>query len=100
MENKSRLWKIIHWLIILNFVLQVLYGFYMVFFIIGGTRYPLFRQAAGTPIEVILKRRLYAIETWIAMVGLALYLGVTEVIPRKFHIDREEGGFTFTFHWE
>jgi hypothetical protein len=38
-------------------------------------------KAIETPIEVILKRRLYAIETWIAIAGLAVYLALTEFLP-------------------
>jgi hypothetical protein len=76
-------WRIIHVLIIMNFLVEVLYGVYMVFFVIGGRRWPLFAQAAQTPVEVILKRRLYAIETWIAMTGLGVYVAVTEILPRR-----------------
>ncbi len=97
---KGKLWKIIHRLLIFNFVVQVLYGFYMVFFVIGGSRYPLFMRATQIPVEVILQRRLYAIETWLAMVGLALYLAITEVIPRKIHLQQREGGFTLSFRWD
>jgi hypothetical protein len=43
----------------------------------------LLRSALETPIEVIMKRRLYAIETWLAIGGLAIYLAVTELLPRK-----------------
>jgi hypothetical protein len=34
----------------------------MVFFVIGGSRWPLFAKAVNTSVEVILKRRLYAVE--------------------------------------
>jgi hypothetical protein len=61
-----------------------LYGFYMVFFVIGGSRWPLFARAVETPVEVILKRRLYAIECWIALGALAIYLAITEILPKKF----------------
>jgi hypothetical protein len=90
---KGKWWKILHWIIILNFVLEIAYGGYMVFFVIGGSRYPLFRRAVETPIEVILKRRLYSVETWIATAGLAVYLALTEIVPRqrKLEADREKG---------
>jgi len=42
----------------------------------------LLARAVETPIEVILKRRLYAIETWIAITGLAIYLALTVFLPR------------------
>jgi hypothetical protein len=54
----------------------------MVFFAIGGSRWPLLARAVETSIEVILKRRLYAIETWIAIAGLAIYLALTVFLPR------------------
>jgi hypothetical protein len=73
--------RILHWLIILVFVTEIIYGFYLVFFVVGGSRYPLMRRATETPVEVILKRRLYAIETWIAIAGLSIYLALTEFLP-------------------
>ncbi len=81
--TKAKLWHIIHVLILINFMVQVLYGTYMVFFAVGGRRWPLLSQAMDTPVEVILRRRLYAIETWVAMVGLGLYIAVTEILPRR-----------------
>lgn len=74
--------RILHWIIIVNFVLGILYGMYMVFFVIGGGGWPLFGRAVKTPVEIILKRRLYSVETWIATSGLAVYLAVTEFLPR------------------
>jgi hypothetical protein len=57
----------------------------MVFFVVGGSRFPLWMRAVDTPIEVILKRRLYAIEVWIAIAGLVVYLAITEYLPQKLH---------------
>jgi len=75
---KSIPWKkVLHWLIILVFLTEIIYGFYMVFFVVGGSRWPLMARAIDTPVEVILKRRLYAIETWIAISGLTIYLAIT-----------------------
>ncbi len=77
-----RKWRrFVHWLIIFVFLTEIIYGFYMVFFAVGGTRYPLMRRAVETPVEVILKRRLYAIETWIAIAGFAVYIALTEFLP-------------------
>jgi len=81
MLNKR--WRIIHNLLILNFIVEIVYGTYMVFFVVGGSRFPLLRSALETPIEIIMKRRLYAIETWLAIGGLAIYLAVTELLPRR-----------------
>jgi len=80
---KGKWWKVIHWIVIINFVAEILYSSYMVFFVVGGGGWPLFKRAVETPIEVILKRRLYSVESWIATAGLCIYLAITEVIPKK-----------------
>lgn len=72
----------IHWLIVVLFLVEIAYSTYMVFFVIGGSKWPLFLKAVETPVEVILKRRLYAIETWLAFGGLCIYLAITEILPR------------------
>lgn len=84
--------KILHWFLIALLLTEGVYGFYMVFFVVGGSRWPLFNRAVDTPVEVILRRRLYAIEAWIALGALAIYLGITEMLPRKRnnHEDKEE----------
>jgi len=76
--------RVLHWVIIINFIIEIGYGMYMVFFAVGGSRWPLMARAVETPIEVILKRRLYGIETWIAIAGLAVYLALTVFVPRIF----------------
>lgn len=79
-DSFMRKWmKILHWFIIFIFVLEIGYGLYMGFFAVGGSRWPLMGRAIETPIEVILKRRLYAIETWITIAGLAIYLAAMTV---------------------
>jgi hypothetical protein len=78
---KKRLWRWIHRLIILNFLVEISYSIFMVFFVIGGGKWPLLRRAVETPVEVILKRRLYAIEAWIAIGALAIYLAITVFLP-------------------
>lgn len=82
----KRIWRYIHSLIIINFIIEILYSFYMVFFVIGGGKWPLLRKAVETPLEVILKRRLYAIEAWIAVGGLCVYLAITELLPQKINL--------------
>ena len=82
----KRIWKVIHSLVIINFIVEISYSFFMVFFVIGGGKFPLLRRAVETPMEVILKRRLYAIEAWLAVGGLVLYIAVTEILPRKLDI--------------
>jgi len=73
--------KFLHWFIILIFILEIGYGLYIVFSVVGGSRWPLMARAVETPIEVVLKRRLYAIETWITIAGLAIYLALTVFLP-------------------
>ena len=79
----KRFWRILSGIILVNFIIEIMYGFYMIFYGVGGSRYPLMKKAEETPVEVILKRRLYAIELWVALTGLTNYLGLTEVFPRK-----------------
>lgn len=89
---KKRIWRIIHSLVIINFIVQVVYSFYMVFFVIGGGKWPLLQKAVETPLEVILKRRLYAIEAWVAVGGLCVYIAVTEILPRKIQVSEVDDG--------
>ena len=79
-------WRVLHGFIIINFLIEIMYGFYMVFFVVGGSRWPLMARATETPIEIILKRRLYAIEVWIAVAGLVVYIALTEFLPRKLEM--------------
>ena len=73
----------LHWLIILNFIVEILYASYMVFVVVapaeGG---PLGARAMEIPFEMMTTRRLYATEFWIATGGLSIYLALTEIGPR------------------
>ena len=83
MHRLPTMWRFIHWAIVLNLAIQVAYGAYMVFFVVKGNGSgPLWGQALQMPFETMVTRRLYATETWIAIVGLSLYLGLTEILPR------------------
>ncbi|MHA1396071.1 MAG: hypothetical protein ACTSRZ_21410 [Promethearchaeota archaeon] len=73
--RKKILWKILNWVIIINFVLEIFYGAYQTFFVFG-TGLPLFGGSASLDFEHMVARRLYAIETWIAIVGLSIYLAI------------------------
>jgi hypothetical protein len=76
MEKK---WLILHWIIIINFVIEIFYGMYQTFFVLippGGQPGPLFGMASEISYELMVSRRLYAIETWIAIAGLAIYLAI------------------------
>jgi hypothetical protein len=79
---KRKWWRVLHWLVLLNFIIEIFYGIYMVFGVIGGGR-PLFMRASDLPMDLMVKRRLYAIETWLAIVGFSIYLAITEIFPRK-----------------
>lgn len=72
-------WLILHWIIIINFVIEIFYGMYQTFFVLippGASPGPLFGLAQEISYELMVSRRLYAIETWIAIAGLAIYLAI------------------------
>ncbi|MEX2681983.1 MAG: hypothetical protein Q6373_010295 [Candidatus Sigynarchaeota archaeon] len=83
--NKNKIWRIawriVHWFIIVNFIVEIAYCGFQVFGVLGGG--PLFGAALDMDIDLFLKRRLYAIETWIAIAGLAIYIAITEILPRQ-----------------
>ena len=74
----------LHWGVILHFLIEICYAGYMVFVILkpdsGGG--PLMHRALEIPFELMVTRRLYALECWVATAGLAVYLAITEVHPR------------------
>ena len=60
----------------------------MVFFVMQppGTAGPLlFNPGAVDRIdaEFLMVRRMYALEAWVALGALALYVGLTEILPRR-----------------
>ena len=74
---------LIHWGIIINFLAEIGYATHMIFNVVappGGG--PLFEQAKSFPHEMMMTRRLYAVECWLAIVGLSIYLAITEIGPR------------------
>ena len=73
----------LHWVIILNFVVEIGYATHMIFNVVapeGGG--PLLEQAKTFPFEMMMTRRLYAVECWLAIAGLSIYLALTEIGPR------------------
>jgi hypothetical protein len=76
---------LVHWTIIVHLAIEVVYAGYMVFAVLRppGVAGPLGAAAASVPLELMVPRRLYALEHWVAFVGLALYLALTEVLPRR-----------------
>ncbi len=77
-EQKKGGWRALNAFIILNFLTEIFYGLYQVFFVLlppGGKKGPLMGKAKEISPELFTKRRLFAIETWIAVSGLCVYLG-------------------------
>ncbi len=76
--------RILHWVIIVNFVVNIFYGGYQVFVVLapGDAVGPLFGNATTMSGDLLIARRLYAIEVWISITGLAIYLAITEYLPR------------------
>ncbi len=82
---KRPLWvKIVHGLILANFVSGMAYAGFVLFVILApeGGGGPLWGRAAEVPMELLAKRRLYALEFWVAFSGFAIYLALTELLPR------------------
>ena len=73
--------KGIHYLIIFLFVSELIYLAYVIFVVlqpdVGGIT--LSDNAAIIDMDLMTKRRLYAIEFWIAFSGFAIYLAITEL---------------------
>lgn len=76
--------KAAHVVIIGNLVAQIFYIGWQVFvvFRLPGHIGPAFGAALEMPFEQMVTRRLYAIEGWMAFLGLAFYLAITEMLPR------------------
>lgn len=77
--------KLLHYAIIATLALQGLYCLGQLLFVLSppDVAGPLFSAAATIDHDLLVARRLYSIEGWIALVGLAIYLGITEVLPRR-----------------
>lgn len=84
--HKPPTWlRILQAAILLHFVLEVFYTGYETMIVLrppGAGFGPLGAAAITISDSLFLKRRLYAIEHWIAFSGLALFLAVTEMLPR------------------
>jgi len=82
---KRPLWvTIAHGLILANFVSGMAYAGFVLFVVLApeGAGGPLWGRAAEVPMELLAKRRLYALEFWVAFSGFAIYLALTELLPR------------------
>jgi len=79
------LWgRLVHVFFIVNLIAQMAYAGFQVFVVMQpeGHVGPMFLAAQQLPFEDMMIRRMYAIEGWIAFGILAIYLGVTELLPR------------------
>lgn len=83
--------------ILLHFAMEVLYAGYETMIVLRPPEAgfgPLGAAAITMSDSLFLKRRLYAIEHWIAFSGMSLFLAVTEVLPRLLRrrvLERESG---------
>ncbi len=92
MNKEKVILYLIHYGIIINFILQVLNGVYQISFVytVEGLTWPLLGASAGLDHETMMVRRAYALETWIAITGLCIYLALTEIMPRLKKIREQE----------
>jgi hypothetical protein len=103
-KSKKILWQILHWFIIVNFILEIIYGMVQTFFILvpeGVIPGPLLGRSIDIPFELMVTRRLYAIETWIGIAGLTIYLAIVyrpqlhDALKRKKSDDDSKEGKSF-----
>jgi hypothetical protein len=79
---KKNIFRVIDLVILINLAVEVAYCAYMVFFVLRpeGVSGPLFAKALELPPNLVIMRRLYAIEHWMTF-GITLgYLGIKEKI--------------------
>ena len=83
---------IFHWVILVNLVAQVFYIGWQVFVVLQppGVVGPVFGKALDIPPEIMAARRAYAVEGWMALIGLAVYVAITEILPRRLAITQVE----------
>ena len=76
--------RILHVVLLANFASNIFYCAYQVFVVLApdGHVGPLWGAASDLPIELVVKRRLYAIEFWVTIGAAAIYVAITEWLPR------------------
>lgn len=85
MKRLPRILRIVHWMILGNYLTNILYAAYQLFFVLkppGGKAGPLWGQAGDLPADLMSARRGYAAEAWLSTAGLTTYLALTEYLPR------------------
>ncbi len=93
-KTQKYLLLVIHWAIIFHFLFEIAYCGIQVFFFLQpedqATAGPLWGAVQSIDMDLFMKRRLYAIETWVATGGLAIYLAITEIGPRMRRLAEAE----------
>ena len=81
----SMAFRALHLFLILFLAEEVVYAGYQLFVVLApeGHIGPLWGAARDLDPQLFLARRLYAIEAWLAGGFLAVYLGITEIAPRR-----------------
>ncbi|MFT4624136.1 MAG: hypothetical protein ACI8PZ_002795 [Myxococcota bacterium] len=88
------LWaRLIHLFFLITLTGEILYATFQVFVVLQpeGVAGPILLRASEIPFEAMVVRRLYAMEAWIAFVGLAVYTALTELLPRLGEANYQEG---------
>ena len=78
------IWRALHGSIVGVLLFEVVYATWQFFVVMApdGAVGPLGARARAVPFEDMVVRRLYAIEGWIAMGALVIYLAIIELRPR------------------
>jgi hypothetical protein len=76
--------RILHFVLLANFATNSLYCVYQLFVVLApdGHVGPLWGAAADLSTDLVVKRRLYAIEFWVTIGAGSVYLAITEWLPR------------------
>ena len=78
--------RVVHLAFIALLLFQCAYSSWQFFVVMrppDSSALMLFGQARELDADFLLIRRLYAIEGWIALGVLGLYLAITEILPRR-----------------
>jgi len=93
MNKEKILVYLLHYGIIIWTLSTILNSAYQMTFVYTVEGYSLTLLGASSQLdyETMMIRRAYALEAWVATMGLAIYLALTEIMPRmkKFREERE-----------
>ncbi len=88
MDKKKLFWMIFHITIITILVFQIVYCIYQFYNTAGALI--LFQSATELDYETMVVRRLYAIEFWISVLGLVIYLAIVYKKQLSKHLTNEK----------